>query len=465
MLAVTFSCQPELTQLEKKIDAVVMRAVELDQFSGSVLVAKDGEILYGKAFGEADKNRHLPNTMNTMFNIGSIGKTFTGTAIMQVVQKGLVDLHEPVTSYLPDFPFGDRITTHHLLSHTSGLFDYMQHPEYQTIMSTYRRVGDYLPLVYDQELVFDEPGSQMAYSNSGIIVLGAVLEAVTGQSYSEYLQKNIFDPLGMDHTSLDFSGQAAENKSIGYIPTLSDDFTSNESLAPPVASPAGGLNASALDMLKFDQALYTEKLLNTATRKLMFTPILQGYGYCWGILERFNNTITTHSGGAEGISAWLRRYHDDKYTIIVLSNYDRGASPVFRRIEAILFEQEYDLPRLAAGKFIYNKIIELGFEYTLANIQSILKEHGYPIQHSGILNAFGYQLLTQGNPGLAIQIFSINVELFSDESNPWDSLGDASFAVGDEQTALECYSKALSIDPDYENAQTAREVVRKLSGK
>ena len=165
------------------MDEVMAEFARLDLFSGTVLVARGGNIKYAKAFGEANKDHQVANILESRFNIGSIGKTFTGVAIMQLVERGKVELTAPVSRYLDGFPYGDSITIHHLLSHTSGMFNYMAHPDFRSRMSSLRNIGDWLPLIYDQDLVFDTPGERFAYSNSGIVTLGAVIEKVAGLPY------------------------------------------------------------------------------------------------------------------------------------------------------------------------------------------------------------------------------------------------------------------------------------------
>ena len=257
--------------LAAEIDTVMAEYARLDQFSGTVLVARGGDILYAEAFGEANKDHHVANILETRFNIGSIGKTFTGVAIMQLVERGALELDAPVVRYLPDFPYGDAITIHHLLSHTSGLSNYMAHPDYRASMPRLRDIDDFLPLIYDQQLVFDTPGEAFAYSNSGIVVLGAVIERLTGAPYEEYLRDNILGPTGMTDTGVNFWDEVVPNRAVGYTRGLSGDVSSDILRVPP-ASADGGLETTVLDLLKFDRALYGDQLLSEPSKTRMFTP-------------------------------------------------------------------------------------------------------------------------------------------------------------------------------------------------
>lgn len=448
-------------ELNNKIDEVILQFVELDQFSGSVLVAKDGNVLYAKAFGEANKDHHVKNTLKTKFNIGSIGKTFTGVAIMQLAEKGKLKVTDPVINYLEDFPYGDKITIHHLLTHTSGTFNYFAHPEFPTKMFRMRGVSDILLLIYDQELRFDTPGEQFFYSNSGIVILGAVIEKITGQSYSSYIKENILIPFEMYDTSIDYWEQIVENRATGYIKGPTGKIQSNIFLVPP-AGPDGGIKTTVEDLLKYDQALYGNKLLSDEFKKMMFTPFKNNYGYCWRIDKKFGNTVIGHGGGAPGVSAVFNRYIDDKYALIVLSNYSNGAIDVSRTIEAIIFGQEYGLPKPTVAEFLYQNMNEKGIDYTIKNVDWILSENGYEIRSSSTLNSLGYALLGENKIDMAIEIFKLNIRLYPDEANPYDSLGEAYMIKGDYELSIKHYKKALEIDPNFESAKKMLKRLMKL---
>ncbi len=336
-------------ELAEKIDAVMTEFARLDLFSGTVLVAMGGDIVYAEAFGEANKDHRVANILETRFNIGSIGKTFTGVAVMQLVERGKLELSAPVVRYLPDFPYGDTITVHHLLSHTSGMYNYMAHPEYRARKAGLRNIDDFLPLIYDQQLVFDTPGQSFAYSNSGIVVLGAVIEKVAGQPYAQYIRENILAPAGMTDTGINFWDQIVPNRAMGYTKGLSGGFTAAIFQVPP-ASADGGIETTVLDMLKFDRALYGDTLLGEASKTKMFTPNLVGYGYCWRIANDGGHKSIGHGGGAPGVSASFMRYPDDDVTIIVLSNYTDGAQQPAHTLQAIVLGQPYAVAEASARR-------------------------------------------------------------------------------------------------------------------
>jgi CubicO group peptidase (beta-lactamase class C family) len=426
----------------------------LDIFSGTALVARDGNILYAGAFGEANKDHHVANTLDTRFNIGSIGKTFTGVAIMQLVERGRIDLHAPVSSYLEDFPFGDAITIHHLLSHTSGMFNYMAHPDYRARMRRLRRISDWMPLIYDQQLVFETPGESFAYSNSGIVTLGAVIERVTGMPYDEYIQANILDPVGMTSTGINYPEDIVPNRATGYVRSVTGKLTSAVLDVPP-ASADGGIETTVRDLLAFDRALYGESLLNEASKDRMFTPNLENYGYCWSVASHNGHRSIGHGGGAPGVSASFMRYPDDDVTIIVLSNYSGAGSAQqpARALEAVVFGEKPVPPRLTLGETIYRALKDGQADATVENLDELVAQGGYEIRRPFELNNLGYELLGEDEIEMAIAVLELNLSRFPQDANCYDSLAEAHLAAGDRERAITLYRKALEVDPEFENSR------------
>lgn len=439
-------------EMADEIDQVMNEFVDLDLFSGTVLVANDGNILYAKAFGEADKDFHVKNTLETKYNIGSIGKTFTGTAIMQLAERGKLNVMDPVKKYLPDFPFGDKILIHHLLTHTSGTYNYFAHPDFSKKFFTIRSVNDALPLIYDQKLRFETPGTEFSYSNSGIVILGAVIEKISGMSYPDYLQQNILGPLKMNDTGINFLEDIVENRAVGYDKIITGEFKRNIFRVPP-ANADGGIETTVLDLLKFDQALYETSLLNEDSKRKMFTPFLENYGYCWEIRQENDNLIISHGGGAPGVNAAFRRFTTDRYTLIVLSNYGGAATPVANTMEAIIFDQEYQNPQPRVGEYFYKIMSEKGISYFTENYEEILKAAGYEIRSSNLLNKAGYELLFNRQIDMAIALFKVNILLFPEDANIHDSLGEGYMMKGDYQQSRKMYEEALELDPNFENAK------------
>jgi len=332
------------------------------------------------------------------------------------------------------------------------MFNYMAHPEYRARMSGFRQISDWLPLIYDQELFFDTPGKSFAYSNSGIVTLGAVIEEVTGVPYEDYIRTNILAPAGMMATGINFPEEIVPNRASGYTKSLSGGFTGAVLQVPP-ASADGGIETTVLDLLKFDRALYGESLLSDASKERMFTPNLEDYGYCWRIAVDNGRKTIGHGGGAPGVSASFMRYPDDDVTIIVLSNYSGAAQPPARVLEAIVFGEKYDAPKAPLGEVIYRALKDGRVDGTVEALDAMLEEGGYEIRGPFELNMLGYELLGEGEADMAIAVFGLNISHFPKDPNCYDSLAEGHLTAGDREKAIELYRKALEVDPTFENSR------------
>jgi len=440
---VCFNAKLSAQTVNEKIDEVMQKYIELDRFSGTVLLAKDGKVLYEKAFGEANKSYKVKNNIDTKFNIASMGKMFTGISIFQLKERGKLDINDPVIKYLKNFPLGDRITIYHLLSHTSGVGSYMRHPDYQENRNGFRKVNDLLPLIYEQELNFKTPGERFSYSNSGMIILGAIIEKISGKSYTNYITENIFIPLNMNDTRMSFWDEVIENYATGYMKSVSGTFHNNiYQSSPPHAD--GGILSTVGDILKFDQALYSSILINDASKKKMFTALKVTYGLAFQVEDRQGNKVVGHSGGMPGFSSYFSRYLKDKYTIVVLSNYDMISKNVTHYIEDILFDEKYKLPKARLNHFIYNNMDKIEALDSLQAISDFI-QNDYSIKHPQYLNAIAYEFMHEEKKPFAIKLFKLNVHLFPNEANVYDSLGEAYEDKKENNLALKNYEKAVEV--------------------
>lgn len=451
-----FQCSFSQDEISQRIDDLMKKYTEMSLFSGTVLVAKDGKIIFEKAYGYADIVNKIPNDIDTKFNIGSIGKTFTAVLIMQLIEVGKLSLTEPGTTYIPEYkiPNSDKITIHHLLTHTSGLINYMAHPKYQSSTSDINSIDDVMKLIEEQNLVFETPGEKMSYSNSGFVVLGKIIEKVTGRIYGDYLKEKILDPLKMTNTILPENGQVVSNCSIGHTVDMKRKI-SRTGLNVPAFSD-GGLHTTIEDMLKYDQALYNTTLLNEEIKDLMFaggkdnlvrykSSGFKNYSYGWGVNDDNGRRRIEHGGGIPGINAQFIRFPNDKVTIIILSNYDRGANNVMKNITSITFGENPQPVQLPLSFFIYDKIKEKGAKYFSENFDNLIKENDYKINDDEVLYPIGYGLIYENMLDEAIEIFKINIRLFPNVGNCYDSLGDAYLQKGDKENAKIYYQKALEL--------------------
>ncbi len=327
-----------------ELDAYLTAAHNVNLFQGAALVAKDGVPIFAKAYGMADVDTKKPNTPETEFLIGSVTKQFTSAAILQLQEQGKLNVKDPITKYLTDYPkaTGDRITIHHLLTHTSGLPSYTDN---EVLME--RRGEDFphelvlasfkdLPLLY-------EPGARFQYCNSGYFLLGLVIEKVSGQTYADYVAEHIFKPLGMTHTMYAPS-EPPPGRALGYVaPNGTIEPAEKISMTLPYA--AGALSSTVGDLLIWNLALHGDKVLSAASKALMYTPALEGYAYGLMIGDRVGHREISHGGGIDGFTSTLAYYPDDKVTVVVLSNnMSANASIIGFDLAAIAFDQPYDLP-------------------------------------------------------------------------------------------------------------------------
>jgi CubicO group peptidase (beta-lactamase class C family) len=443
LLALPFSAAAKGSDVPlREIEALVKRHAELDMFSGTVLVADHGKVIYSAAFGDANKDHRIPNRLKTRYNIGSIGKTFTGVAIMQLVEAGKLRLDDKLGTFLPAFPFPekDTITIQQLLNHSSGLGDYMEHEDYTRTMSQIDSIADILPLIHAQKPVFP-PGEQFNYSNSGMVLLGAIIEKISGLSYGEYLQRHIFEKAGMTDSRLAQEHDVLANRSIGYTIT---------------------------PQLRFDQALPGTTLLSEDSTRQMLTPVgpVPFYASGWFTKRVDGHLAVGHGGGAPGIYAEFRRYPDDGYTVIVLSNYDNGATPLADAIEQALFKLPYTLPTQADADF--SRAQQFSETNQIPAALAILDRLGSgdtphlpSLYASARLRITGKVDVEKALPALARYIENAGGDAQPSISAAWWRKGNAFELLGKRADAKRCYEQSLQLDPDNDDAKQS---LAQLSG-
>jgi CubicO group peptidase (beta-lactamase class C family) len=305
--------------LATRIDTFINRLVKQGVFSGVVFVAKKGEVLFTKAYDLADRERGTPNTLNTRFQIASITKQFTAAAILMLQAEGKLNVKDKVCAHIKPCPKAwAEITIHHLLTHTAGMPQYFPDETRPIILD------DLLASFRDKPLMF-APGDHFEYSNSGYVVLGAIIERVSGQPYGDFLQARIFTPLGMADT-----GYNRPEGAIGYA-----GQAPAPSLNPTVVFSAGGLSSTAEDLYRWSQALDGDTLLPADLRALMFTPYIdtgapykERYGYGWFISSQEGALRQEHGGAIHGYLSEIMRFPERGITIILLCNRDELSDPL-----------------------------------------------------------------------------------------------------------------------------------------
>jgi CubicO group peptidase (beta-lactamase class C family) len=339
--------EPRITtdaELTTALGDFVNRLVRADLFSGTVLLAKDGKRLYGMAFGEANKDFGVPNALDTKFNLGSMNKMFTAVTVAQLVEQGKLSYDDPLSKFMPDFPSADaarKIRIKHLLTHTSGLGSYFNDEFDRTSRAKYRTVDEMLTLAKNEKLAF-EPGARWSYSNTGMLVLGKVIEVVTRQDYFDYVREHLYKPAGMRSTDAYQLDEVNRNLAVGYQREYADDgtkrFRNNIFMHVIRGGPAGGGYSTAEDLVRFAESLKASKLVSAATYELLTTPKPDvnspDYGYGFGVNSQTG--IVGHSGGFPGISSNLDIFKGSGYVAVVMSNYGGASQPVVEKIRTLV---------------------------------------------------------------------------------------------------------------------------------
>ena len=346
--------------LEAKVDAYVKPLLEMKAFNGSILIARKGQVLLSKGYGMANYELEVPNTPQTKFHIASISKTFTATAIMLLQERGSLQVSDPLTKYIPDYPNGDKITIHHLLTHTSGIPDVNAFHDYNA-KSVFPQTPASLIELFKQSPLNAQPGERYGYSNSNYNLLAFIIEKVSGKSYGEFLRANIFDPLGMKDTAHDgYAAALIKNRASGYVPAGVDGLDNAPYLDWTMKTGNGSLYSTVEDLYKWDRALYTEKILKKSSLDQMFTKHVDGaVGYGWFISRRLNRNALRMNGRSPGFQGEIHRYIDDDVCVIVLgNNYSGTASFMISDIAAIAFGEKYEVMAVMKAVKLDPKVTE-----------------------------------------------------------------------------------------------------------
>jgi CubicO group peptidase (beta-lactamase class C family) len=322
----------------KVLEAYMKKLVAADVFSGTVLVARNGKPVFANAYGMANSAYQVPNRLDTKFNLGSMNKMFTAVAICQLAEQGKLAFSDPIGKHLTDYPnktVAEKVTIHHLLTHTSGIGDYFNDKFIDASRDKFRSIKDYFPLFVDKPLEF-EPGARFRYSNAGFMVLGAVVQKVSGKDYFDYVREHIYKPAGMINTDAYELDRDIPNLAYGYTREgLGDGFEdgarrNNLFMHVIKGGPAGGGYSTVEDLLRFDIALRQDKLLSASQRDILISGKVDAMGakYAYGFMESTINgkRIVGHGGGFPGINSQLDMYLESGYTVAVMSNYDPPAA-------------------------------------------------------------------------------------------------------------------------------------------
>ena len=447
----------------EQIDQLISTYEEYGQFNGSVLVSDQGKVIYKKGFGMANMEWGIPNQPNTKHRLGSITKQFTAMLILQLVAEGKLDLQEPIITYLPDYPkaTGDIITTHHLLTHTSGIPNYTSFPKFMADESRNPYSPEDFVKKFDEKELDFTPGEKFSYSNSGYFLLGVIVEKLSGKTYEQMLQENIFTPLEMNDTGYDNHGDILKNRATGYE-KQGKNYRNSRYLDMTIPYAAGSMYSTVEDLYKWDQALYTTTLLPKEYMTIYFKPYIPAFGkahyaYGWGVgyakIGKSNDSIYAigHGGGINGFNTNISRATSDKSLVVLLNN--TGGAPLdemTRAIRGIMYDKEYDMPKKSVADEVLAVIEDKGIEAGIAHYNKIKDAEDYNLSERE-MNDIGYQLMGSDKVEEASKVFQLIVETYPKSSNAYDSLGESYMKMGTNDLAIMNYRKSVELNPNNQN--------------
>jgi CubicO group peptidase (beta-lactamase class C family) len=443
------------SEISASIETTVKNYIDLDIFSGIVLVAEKGTIKFHKAFGLANRETNTPNTLNTLFDIGSMNKTFTSIVVKQLVSEGKLNFEDKLTDYIQGFedPNTKKITINHLLNHESGFGDYHTQDYFDLPLSE-RKLSAIVERAKSYELNF-EPGEEEDYSNLGYVILGAIIEKVSGKSYFDNVKERIVKPLDLKNTYLNDFSNLEDRIAHGY---LYSPLGALEEASPTqdVSNPDGGFLSTTEDIMTFYRSYYYDDLLLSQDIKLN-DPY---FNYLETLPE---GKATGSAGGFEGFNSVIFQVISKDLTIIVFANMDEPvAEHLAQDILALIRGETPNKPQLPAVQNVRVAFNENGIDFVKTNFENLTTNFHPEDPKDIILNDLGYAFLYGANDlEKAVELFKLNTEMFPDIANCWDSYGEVLGKQGKKNEAIIAYQKALSIRPNLESAKNAIKELKK----
>lgn len=312
--------------LEKQIDALFQKEYKVGEPGAVVLIAKNGKAIYRKAFGMANLELSIPMKPENVLELGSITKQFTAVSILMLMEQGKLSLEDPLSTFIPDYPNGEKITVHHLLNHTSGIKSMTDMPNFLSLARKDMTLNELIDVFKNEPVTF-APGEEYAYNNSAYILLGAIIETTSKMSYEDFIEKNIFAKLGMKNSYYGSKGEIIPNRASGYK-SINNKFENADYLSMTIPYAAGSLMSCVDDMLVWSEAIHHNKLISEKSKQLAFSPNKTNngeviyYGYGWGINEIDNIQTLEHSGGIFGYTTFGLYVPKENLYVIVLTNTD-----------------------------------------------------------------------------------------------------------------------------------------------
>lgn len=318
-------CEPNTNEedvadnLPELIDSLFIPLANNDIISGNILIAKNGKVIAEKSYGYADREHNIFNDQESVFRIGSITKTFTATAIMLLYERDSLNLKDPVLKFLDNFPNGDKITIHHLLTHTSGLINFNYIKDYLSKSNQELSIKEVIDW-FKNEQPLGQPGEKFHYSNSNYVILAYIIERVSNQPYERFVKENILDLLSMCNSGVDKNEKILMHRSQGYSRNDSGEICKAKYQSLQFGIGHGAMYSTTRDLLSFAQSFHSNTILRDSTIELMYGSFENEYGYGWSTEIENEKRIVSHGGAISGYMSMIKRYLDDSLTIITLYN-------------------------------------------------------------------------------------------------------------------------------------------------
>jgi len=328
-----------------KLDTLMSAYAKLHKFNGAALVAKNGVILLNKGYGYRNAENKVANNEQTIFQLGSVTKQFTSAVILKLQEEKKLSVSDKLSKYFPDYPKGDSITIEHLLTHTSGIYNYTNDANFMSNEVTKSASREKIMALFKDKPLDFSPGTGWNYSNSGYSLLGYIIEAVTKKPYSQAVRKYIFTPLHMTHSGFDFTHLKKKEKATGYFSLDGNKPAIAPIVDSSVSFSAGAIYSTVGDLYLWHKALQKNTVLSKAQQEKAYTPVKNKYGYGWGIDSIEGKRSVSHGGGIHGFITEISRVPEDDVCVILLSNASDPLGDISKNIFAILYGKEYVLPK------------------------------------------------------------------------------------------------------------------------
>ncbi|MGB3852355.1 MAG: serine hydrolase [Tunicatimonas sp.] len=468
LLTVSWRANAQRADRSDQIDEIFQKFYASAAFQGTVLVADQGEVIYRRAFGLANREWNVPNTLDTRFNIASVSKQFTAVLILRLADEGVLDLDRTITDYLPEYrpDVGRRVTLHHLLTHQSGIPNYTSLPYVWSDSLTQRYPTETLIRRFGSLDLEFEPGTRYRYSNTGYLLLAAIAERATGQAFAELLTQRVLAPLGLQNTGVDDRNTLLAKRAFGYEKTT-QGYQPAAAMHMNNLLGAGNLYATAEDLFRWDQAWYTHALLSKKQVRLLeksyteadtawIPPYASTYGYGVGLTEipltkKKTVPMVFHSGHIRGFSSFYARFPEDQQAVVMLSNTG-GVSTARMNAVAVAVLQAlnglpYSLPERALADDLYRAIDREGIAAAVAYYHRLRDAFPYEFKDARqALAALGQRLQREGNLADAVVIFQLNSDVYPHWSTFYH-LAEACVQINELDNAERYYERSLSLNP------------------